>query len=61
LFILHGTADTLINYQYSEIVYKNTNPPKELWLIPGAKHHDMAEIGGTDYYARIVGFFQKNL
>ncbi len=61
MFILHGTADSLINYQYSELLYKNSSPPKELWLINGAKHHDMAEIGGAEYNGRIVGFFKKNL
>ena len=61
LFILHGTADNLIKYEYSELLFKKANPPKELWLIPGAKHNDMAEIGGEDYNRRIVEFFQKNL
>lgn len=61
IFVLHGTADDRIKYQYSEIVYKNTDPPKELWLIRGAKHNDMAEIGGEEYAARIVGFFHQYL
>lgn len=61
IFILHGTADDRIKYQYSEILYNNTDPPKELWLIPGAKHSDMAEVGGEEYTRRIVEFFEKNL
>lgn len=61
IFILHGTADTLIRCQYSELLYENTGPLKELWLISGAQHHNMAEVGGEEYYKRIVGFFQKNL
>jgi fermentation-respiration switch protein FrsA (DUF1100 family) len=39
IFILHGTADTLIASRYSEMVFANANEPKELWLIPGAKHN----------------------
>ncbi|MBM2840544.1 MAG: Hydrolase 4 protein [Bacteroidetes bacterium] len=61
MFVLHGTADDLIKYQYSEILYKNIGEPKELWLIHGAKHNDMAEIGGEEYTRRIVEFFKKNL
>ncbi len=61
LFILHGTADNLIKYQYSELLFRNAAPPKELWLIPGARHNDMAEVGGEDYNSRIVEFFRKNL
>lgn len=61
LFILHGTADTLIRSAYSEQVYMNANPPKELWLIKGARHDNMAEVGGKAYEERIVAFFEKTL
>ncbi len=61
LFILHGTADNLIDYKYSEMVFANANAPKELWLIPNARHDNMAEVGGTEYVQRIVEFFKKNL
>jgi alpha-beta hydrolase superfamily lysophospholipase len=61
LFILHGTADTLIRSTYSEIVYASAHEPKELWLIDGAKNNDMAEIGGDEYRRRIIGFFETHL
>jgi fermentation-respiration switch protein FrsA (DUF1100 family) len=59
LFILHGTADNLIASRYSEAVYEYAHPPKELWLIHGAKHNDMADVGGEEYCRRILGFFEK--
>lgn len=61
LFILHGTADNLIKSTYSEQVFRNANEPKELWLIDGARHNDMAEIGGEEYFRRIVTFFERSL
>jgi len=61
LFIIHGTADNLIKYTYSEMLYKNTGHPKELWLIKGAKHNDIAEVGGEEYSRRILEFFKRNL
>lgn len=61
VFILHGTADSLIKYRYSEMVFANANDPKELWLIPGAQHNDMAEIGGEEYQRRVLGFFERYL
>jgi fermentation-respiration switch protein FrsA (DUF1100 family) len=61
IFILHGTADNLIKSSYSEMVFRNANEPKELWLLQGAKHSDMAEVGGKEYVDRIAGFFEKNL
>jgi fermentation-respiration switch protein FrsA (DUF1100 family) len=61
LFMLHGTADNLIKSRYSEMVFANANQPKELWLIPGARHNDMAEVGGEEYWRRVLGFFQNVL
>jgi len=61
LFILHGTADDRIKFTYSERVYAQANEPKELWLIQGASHSNMAEVGGEEYYRRIIGFFDRAL
>jgi alpha-beta hydrolase superfamily lysophospholipase len=61
LFLLHGTADTLIRVTSSEMVYNNAHEPKELWLIPGACHSDMAEVGGAEYTLRILAFFERTL
>jgi uncharacterized protein len=61
LFIIHGTADDRIKCSYSEMVFKNANEPKELLLLPGARHNDMAQIGGEEYTERIIAFFEKHL
>jgi alpha-beta hydrolase superfamily lysophospholipase len=59
IFILHGTKDRLIKCSYSEQLYANTGEPKELWLIDGADHSNMAEVGGEEYYTRILDFFDR--
>ncbi len=61
ILIIHGTADDRIKCSYSEQVHQSANEPKELLLLPGAKHNDMAEIGGEKYMGRIVAFFEKHL
>jgi alpha-beta hydrolase superfamily lysophospholipase len=61
LFFLHGTADNKIPSSASERVFRNAHEPKEIWLIKGARHHDMAEKGGEEYFTRIVGFFERTL
>ena len=61
IFLLHGTEDNLIKYNYSEKVYNAANQPKELWLIPGARHNDMMEVGGEEYTRRITEFFEEHL
>ncbi len=60
LLIMHGTADNLISYKYSEQVFQNANEPKELWLIQGARHSDMMDVGGAGYI-RVIQFFDKAL
>jgi fermentation-respiration switch protein FrsA (DUF1100 family) len=61
LLISHGTADDRIKYTYSESVFRKANEPKELLLIPGARHHNMAEIGGPAYQEKILSFFERHL
>jgi alpha-beta hydrolase superfamily lysophospholipase len=61
LFILHGTVDNLIAHKYSQMIFDNAHPPKELWLIQGAKHNDMTAVGGKEYTRRILGFFDESL
>lgn len=61
IFLLHGTEDNLIKYSYSEQVYAAANEPKELWLIPGARHDDVMTVGGKEYMERIIEFFEKHL
>lgn len=61
LLLIHGTADRLIRHEYSEEIFRNANQPKELWLIPGATHSDVPEIGGTEYMRRIEAFFRLHL
>jgi len=61
VFIMHGTADTLIDSRYSEMVFGAANEPKELWLIAGARHNDMDRVGGEEYRRRVLGFFVRHL
>ncbi len=61
ILIVHGTADDRIKSHYSEMVFHNANEPKELWLIPNAAHHNLAEIGGNEYTMKICSFFEQTL
>jgi fermentation-respiration switch protein FrsA (DUF1100 family) len=61
LFVLHGTADELIRPSYSETVWAQANKPKELWLLRGARHSDMFDVGGEEYRHRVARFFEEHL
>ena len=61
VFLLHGTEDNLIKHDYSQQVFAAANEPKELWLIPGAQHNNVMEVGGEEYTRRITAFFEQHL
>jgi fermentation-respiration switch protein FrsA (DUF1100 family) len=61
LFLVHGRADTTIPPLNAEQIYAEARAPKEVWLIPGARHDNMWDVGGEEYRRRIIGFFEQHL
>ena len=61
IFIIHGRYDNLVPAAQAKLLYKNAGEPKEMWLVPGAKHNKCAEVGGFEYKQRLGDFFRKYL
>jgi dipeptidyl aminopeptidase/acylaminoacyl peptidase len=62
LLMIHGGADTYIKPEMAEALFaKASGRPKELWLIPGAKHNQGLHTAGADYHRRLVEFFDQHL
>jgi uncharacterized protein len=61
VFLVHGDADVNIPPSASEQIYANANPPRELWIIPHARHDNMWDVGGEEYRGRVVAFFERHL
>ena len=61
IFIIHGRYDNLVPAAQAKLLYKNAGEPKEVWLVPGAKHNKCAEVGGFEYKQRLGDFFRKYL
>jgi fermentation-respiration switch protein FrsA (DUF1100 family) len=57
LFI-HGKADDLIPFQMSDRLFQATQARKQLWLVPGADHTNVAEISGKRYLATVGQFLR---
>ena len=36
-------------------------PPKELWVVPDAKHNQAPHVAGDEYRRRVVAFFDRHL
>lgn len=58
---LHGTADLVIPYAHSEMLYAATAEPKELLLVPGGTHISGMVDPAGDGRARVLDFIRHAL
>ena len=61
VFLIHGTADTLIRPNDSRELYAAAGNPKQLWLVPGAAHVQSYHIARDEYQRRVTSFFRQSL
>ncbi len=61
ILLIHGRYDSLVPAVQAKQLYRCAGEPKELWLVPGAKHGKCAEIGGFEYKQRLTDFYKKYL
>lgn len=61
VFIIHGRYDNIVPAAQAKLLFKRAGEPKEIWLVPGAKHNKCAEVGGFEYKQRMSDFFRRYL
>jgi dipeptidyl aminopeptidase/acylaminoacyl peptidase len=61
VFIIHGTADYVVPLDNSRRNFAEAQEPKELWLVPGARHGQAHTVAKADYEKRVVDFFRTAL
>lgn len=61
VFIIHGRYDNLVPAAQAKMLFKKAGDPKEIWLVPGARHNKCAEGGGFEYKQRLADFFRQYL
>jgi pimeloyl-ACP methyl ester carboxylesterase len=61
LLMIHGEGDTYIKPDMAKSLFQRAPGPKELWLVPGAKHNQAFHVAGEEYHRRILDFFDKHL
>ena len=45
----------------AEQLFARCGEPRELWLVPGAGHRDVFEVGGDAYRQRVLDFLERSL
>jgi fermentation-respiration switch protein FrsA (DUF1100 family) len=61
LLMIHGGADAYIKPEMAEALFRRAGGPKELWVVPGAKHNGALPTAGEEYRRRVLEFFEKHL
>jgi fermentation-respiration switch protein FrsA (DUF1100 family) len=56
VLIVHGSDDEIIPVDMGRRLFAAANPPKELYIIPGAHHNDTYVVGGREYFERLRRF-----
>ena len=59
--IVSGTHDRHTTTAQTQALFAAAREPKEIWLIPGAAHVDLARFDGSGYEKRVVGFLEREL
>jgi pimeloyl-ACP methyl ester carboxylesterase len=59
VFVIGGLDDRLMTPKDVRTLYAAVKDPKELWMIPGARHGKCREVAGAEYDQRVVEFFRK--
>jgi fermentation-respiration switch protein FrsA (DUF1100 family) len=61
VLIVSGTLDTHTTVAQTRALFDAANTPKELWLVPGARHVDLQRFDPVGYASHVVGFLKRNL
>ncbi len=60
LFMIHGEKDSYIGPDIARALFAAAGDPKELWIVPKAKHNRCREVAGVEYSDRVAAFFLGN-
>ena len=61
ILLIHGEKDSYIPAYQSEFLHSLAAGPKELWIVPGARHNQSILIQPDEYAGRLVRFFDRYL
>jgi fermentation-respiration switch protein FrsA (DUF1100 family) len=61
ILIVSGTDDVHTTVSQTKALFAAANPPKELWLVPGAAHVDLIRHDPRGYADHVLGFLDRHL
>jgi uncharacterized protein len=61
LLMIHGESDTYIKPEMARALFDRARGPKDLWIVPKAKHNQALTVAGDEYHTRVISFFDLHL
>jgi len=61
LMMIHGECDTYIKTEMARSLLARAGGPKELWVVPEARHNQALHVAGEGYTRRVLAFFDRHL
>ncbi len=56
VLVIHGDRDATVPVQLGQEVFQAARPPKEFYIVGGADHNDLYQVGGREYFERLRRF-----
>jgi len=57
---IHGEKDTYIGPEIARDLFEHAREPKELWIVPKAKHNRCRDLEPDVYRLRVIDFFRRH-
>jgi len=61
IYMIYGERDGYIGMAQAKKLFEWASNPKELWIVPKAKHNETVMTAPQEYRSRIAGFFRRHL
>jgi uncharacterized protein len=61
IFLTHGQEDEIVPVQHAYLLYKAASEPKELWVVPEARHVAARDNQPDEYFERVEAFLREAL
>ena len=60
VLVMHGTEDGVIPFELGQELFDSLQVPKELLVIQGAEHSEMAAVDADIFYGSILRFVERS-
>ena len=60
VLLICGLRDHNIPRRHAEAIYTAARGPKELWLVPSARHQQAIQVAPAEFQRRVLKFFSSS-